>query len=306
MKLPKSSANWVSREMPHVPVLLNEILRLLNPRPGEFFIDGTVNGGGHAKAILGKIGKKGKLLGVDWDEKVLASCKEQMPSNGNAILVWGNYADLPEILRRNKLPRADGFILDLGFSSEQLASGRGFSFSADEPLFMTYSKSTRPLRERLPQINEKELADIIYRLGGERFAIRIAGAIKEAARRNPVRTSGELAEMIRRAAPKNYERGRIDPATRTFQALRIWTNNELGNLEKILKRLKEVLRPGGRIAIISFHSLEDKLVKESFRRGAREGWLMLLNKKPVTPSEEEIRNNPRSRSAKLRAAKIIK
>lgn len=279
--------------MTHTPVLLNEVIRLLDPKLGEFFIDGTFGGGGHARAILRKIGSRGKLLGVDWDEETKAD-------------VIGNYADLPEILQERQLPKADGLFLDLGFSSDQLRSGRGFSFSADKPLHMTYSKETQPLQERLPQLTEKELADIIYRFGGERYARRIAKAIKEAERQKPIRTSGQLADIVRRALPKNYERGRIDPATRTFQALRIWTNNELGNLEKVLGRLREILRPGGRVAIISFHSLEDKLVKEAFRRGAKEGWLEILTKKPITPSKEEISQNPRSRSAKLRAAVLLK
>lgn len=291
----------------HIPVLLNEVIRLLDPKPGEFFIDGTINGGGHAHAILQKIGRGGKLLGVDWDERAIVSLREiwqSQTNRRNVILVRGNYAGLPEILAEKGLPQADGLLLDLGFSSEQLASGRGFSFLMDEPLLMTYSENTRSVREKLPQTTEKELADVIYRFGGERFARRIAKAIKESARKRPIRTSGELAEIVRRAVPKNYERGRIHPATRTFQALRIWANDELGNLEKALGGLKEILRPGGRVAIISFHSLEDKLTKDAFRQGAKDGWLMLLNKKPITPLEEETKRNPRSRSAKLRGAKI--
>lgn len=308
--------------MKHTPVLLNEVIRLLDPKPGEFFIDGTIDGGGHAKALLEKIGPKGKILGIDWDEEVLANCKERMANRKNVILLNGNYADLPEILQENKLPKADGLLLDLGFSSEQLESsaggGRGFSFSANEPLLMTYSKEARPLWERLPTLSEKQLADILYRFGGERYARRIAKAVKEAERKHRILTSEELAEIVRGAVPGNYDlpanslrrrrwqagRGRINPATRTFQALRIWTNDELGNLEKILGKLKEILRPGGRVAILSFHSLEDKLVKEAFRRGIKEGWLELLNKKPITPSEGEIKTNPRSRSAKLRAAML--
>jgi 16S rRNA (cytosine1402-N4)-methyltransferase len=298
----------------HIPVLLEETIRLLNPQSGEFFIDGTVNGGGHGSEILKRILPTGKLLGIDWDRAVIAKAREKISEKSQVpiselqnhlILECGNYADLPRILAKKKLPKADGLLLDLGFSSEQLASGRGFSFSADEPLFMTYSETTRPLRERLPQTTEKQLADIIYRFGGERYARRIARAIKESARGKPIRTSGELAAAIRRAVPRNYERGRIDPATRTFQALRIWTNDELGNLEKILGELGEILRPGGRVAVISFHSLEDKMVKEAFRRGEKEGWLAPLNKKPVSPGLPEIKRNPRSRSAKLRGALLL-
>jgi 16S rRNA (cytosine1402-N4)-methyltransferase len=292
--------------MTHTPVLLNEVIRLLNPQPGEFFIDGTIDGGGHSAEILKRILPGGKLLGVDRDESAILRLKSEFKSyKPNLILTAGNYADLPEILGRKKLPRADGLLLDLGFSSEQLTSGRGFSFSVDEPLLMTYSRATRPLRERLPELSEKQLADIIYSFGGERYARRIAKAIKEAERKKRIRTSGELAAIVRGAVPKNYERGRINPATRTFQALRIWVNDELGNLKKVLGELREILRPGGRVAVISFHSLEDRAVKEAFRRGVKEGWLTLLTKKPVFPEEEEIKRNPRSRSAKLRVGRMV-
>jgi 16S rRNA (cytosine1402-N4)-methyltransferase len=223
-------------------------------------------------------------------------------------LVHGNYADLPVILRAKKLGKADGLLLDLGFSSEQLEnSGRGFSFSEralDEPLLMTYSDDCEPVRAILRRISEKELADIIYQLGGERRSRQIAKAIVERRRRKPIETAGDLADIVRGALPKSYERGRIDPATRTFQALRIYANGELENLEKMLGELPEILKPGGRVAIITFHSLEDKIVKENFKQLARVHFAEIINKKPIIASREEIEHNPRARSAKLRAIRL--
>ena len=285
----------------HTPVLLHEVVKFLEPSPWGFFIDGTIDGGGHAAEILKRISPGGMLLGVDWDETMIAG-KTQ---NKNTVLVHGNYADLPEILKNEKLPKADGLLLDLGFSSEQLeASGRGFSFMKNEPLLMTYDSSRKPVKEILREVNEEMLAKIIFEFGGERFSRKIAKAIKEKERRKRIETTGELSETIRSAVPGNYERGRIEPATRTFQALRIYANDELGNLERVLKNLPEILKRGGRAAIITFHSLEDRIVKNSFRDMQRQNILNILTKKPVTPSREEMRENPRSRSAKLRAAVI--
>jgi 16S rRNA (cytosine1402-N4)-methyltransferase len=294
----------------HVPVLLQEVLEILDPRPGDFIIDGTVDGGGHAAAILEKIGPAGKFLGLDLDETMLTDCKARIvPRRGIALLV-GNYADLPEILVREKLGKANGLLLDLGFSSEQLQrSGRGFSFgeaSRDEPLLMTYDNSRPSARELLKNISEKELADMLAGLGGERYAKRIARAIVLRRRKKDgIVTSGDLADTVRAAVPKGYEHGRIDPATRTFQALRIRANGELENLQKVLGSLENILISGGRVAVISFHSLEDRIVKQSFRAMAQESKLELFTKKPIIPSREEITANPRSRSAKLRTAKLI-
>lgn len=294
--------------MSHTPVLLNEVLDVLDPKPGEKFVDGTVDGGGHAEAILEKLGPKGKLLGVEWDEKVLATGHARLGARKNAKIVHGNYADVSEILKKEKFGAADGLLLDLGFSSEQLAeSGRGFSFSEasrDEPLLMTYDDSREPVRDILRQTKEADLANLIFEFGGERQSRRIAKAIIEHGRRRRIETAGELANVIRSALPKNYERGRIDPATRTFQALRIYANDELGNLSHILRELGSFMNPGGRVAIITFHSLEDRIVKNAFRDMAKEGSAVLIMKKPIVASREEIRENPRSRSAKLRGIKL--
>ena len=281
---------------------------MLDPRPGDFIIDGTVDGGGHAEAILERIGSDGTLLGLDWDESMLADCRSRLAGRSGALLLLGNYADLPEIMEREGLARADGLLLDLGFSSEQIArSGRGFSFSDDsrnEPLLMTYDDARVPARDILAAVSEKELADMLRDLGGERYAAKIARAIVLRRRKGRIATSGDLAETVRAALPGNYEHGRIDPATRTFQALRIAANGELENLERVLGSLGQIVAPGGRAAIISFHSLEDGIVKRAFRTLAKESKGELLAKKPVVASRGEIIANPRSRSAKLRGIKI--
>lgn len=297
----------------HQPVLLQEVIQYLNPQKGDFIIDGTIDGGGHAAAILKRVMPNGTLLGVDWDKSMIGLAEEKIAKSltpkaesVKIILEEGNYADLPEILKKNNLPKADGLLLDLGFSSKQLESGKGFSFSKDEPLVMTYGDNRKPAAQILKDLKERELADVIFRFSGEKYSRRIAKAIKERLKEKQILTSGELREVVAGALPRNYERGRIDPATRTFQALRIYANDELGNLERVLKNLQAILKPGGRAAIMSFHSLEDRIVKNAFREYARIGIAEVLTKKPVVPSEEEIKNNPRARSAKLRAAELAK
>lgn len=290
----------------HTPVLLNEAISLLEPKTGEFFIDGTFGGGGHAKAILEKIGDEGKLLAVDWDKNVLINWEKEFFGK-NIILVNDNFARLPEILAEKNLEKAKGLLLDLGFSSTQLEySNRGFSFNKDEPLLMTYNDNSKPVYQILAEISQEELEKIIKNFSEERFAYKIARKIIERNKRGDIlKSSKELADLIKEILPKNYEKGRIHPATRTFQALRIYANKELENLEEILKNFDKILKPGGRIAIISFHSLEDRLVKNYFRALSKDGKLRLLTKKPVVPAQTEIENNPRSRSAKLRAAQLI-
>lgn len=294
----------------HIPVLLNEVLELLKPESGEFFIDGTIDGGGHARALLEKLGPKGKLLGIDWDESMIEKLKnnpefEKAVASKRLVPVSGNYADLPAILEKEKLPKADALLLDLGFSSEQLeSSGRGFSFMKDEPLLMTYSDSSVPVKDILKRIDEKELADIIFQLSGERFSRRIATAIKKSERAKKIETTGELIEVIKSVLPGSYERGRIEPATRTFQALRIYANDEFKNIESVMEKLPEILNPGARVAVISFHSLEDRILKKCFRQMDKEGKAEILTPKPVRATRKEISGNPRSRSGMLRAIKL--
>lgn len=287
--------------MAHIPVLLHEVLEILDIRPQSFVIDGTVNGGGHARAMLSKLGERGQLLGLDLDPTSVTELSREMGNERRVEIIHGNYADLPRLLAGRNPPTADGILLDLGFSTNQLEGmERGFSFGRDEPLRMTYDPTQEPVRDILKRITEDELSEILFSLGGEKMRKRIAHGIKSAVRRKGIETSGELADVVRTLVPKNYERGRIDPATRTFQALRIFANRELENLKTFLAEIPRILSPGGRVAIISFHSLEDKLTKIFFRDYEKSGVAKQLTKKPITPSREEVESNPRSRSAKLR------
>lgn len=319
--------------MAHIPVLLKEVVEVLNPQPGEFFIDGTIGSAGHAIEILKEILPKGRLLGIDWDKNNLRIAEERIKKafakdaknlfgKGSRItLVYGNYADLPEILKsfrdkKFKSLKANGLLLDLGFSSEQLESadrrtGRGFSFLKNEPLDMRYNipnvsqmksnQSQVTAAEVVNSFGEKELADIFWKYSGERFSRKIARQIKEDRKKKKILTTFDLVETVKKAVPKNYERGRIHPATRIFQALRIYVNDELGNLERLLKNMDKIIENKGRIAVISFHSLEDRLVKNYFRQMNAERKAEILTKKPIIPTRREIAENSRARSAKLRA-----
>lgn len=273
----------------------------MNPKPGENFIDCTIDGGGHAKEILKKISPDGKLLGIDLDEEMIKNTRAEI-KNENLILVNDNFKNLKKITEEKKFSPVSGILIDLGWSSIQIEkSGRGFSFLKDEPLDMRYSNFRMTAAEAVNQLSEKDLADIFWQYGEERFSRRIAKKIVETRKKKRILTTLDLVEAVKAAVPGKYERGRIHPATRVFQALRIYVNQELENLKAVLPQAVEILAPGGRLAVISFHSLEDRIAKNFFREMKKEGRLEILTKKPIVAGEEEIKLNPRARSAKLRA-----
>jgi 16S rRNA (cytosine1402-N4)-methyltransferase len=287
----------------HLPVLLAGVLEGLAPRPGGRYIDGTLGGGGHAAALLEASRPDGRLLGIDADQDALIASRARLePFGKRAQIVHGNFRTIGAIAEAHGLVRVDGVLLDLGVSSHQLDSpSRGFSFQGDAPLDMRLDQSEGPTAADLIQeLPEGELADLIFRYGEERGSRRVARFIGEARRRGRITSTGELAAVVARALGGRH--GRIHPATRTFQALRIAVNDELGSLEAALPQAVGLLAPGGRLAVISFHSLEDRIVKLFFRAEAAQGRLQILTKKPIEATEEEARSNPRSRSAKLRVA----
>ncbi len=283
----------------HIPVLRNEVLEYLQPRPGQIVVDGTLGGGGHARALAERVAPDGFVLALDRDPHALAAA-EQTLAGLPIKIAQANFCDLPEVLRSLQLPAVDGVLLDVGLSSDQLADAtRGFSFDARGPLDLRFDPTEGEAAwQLLARIREEPLADLIYQYGEERFSRRIARKIVEVRRSEPIRTADQLARLVRSCLPRG-PRHQIDPATRTFQALRIAVNDELGSLKRALERLPGCLHPQGRMVVISFHSLEDRLVKEAFRTDPR---LVRLCNKPVRPSESECADNPRSRSAKLRAA----
>ena len=287
----------------HIPVLFAETMAALGLKEGGAVIDGTCGGGGHSAGILARIGPSGRLLAIDWNEHAVRGCSAAYDLDRRVTCAMGNFGDIKEIARLAGFPPADALLLDLGISSDELMhSGRGFSFQEDEPLMMTYNDAQEPVADLLRDIEEDDLTKIIRAYGEERYAGRIARAIKERGRAKPVETTGELAAIVERAVPR--PRGgysRIHPATRTFMALRIFANEELENVKQIIKAIPGIMAPGGRVAMISFHSLEDRIVKHSFRELAKEKGAEVLTKKPIVANEEEVRANPRSRSAKLRA-----
>ena len=284
----------------HQAVLPEEVIEWLAPQPGGTFIDGTLGGGGHTRLLAEKVGKDGLVVGLDRDPVVVARAEEQLQGLPVAV-AHANYADLPEVLAELKLTQVDGILLDLGLSSDQLADHhRGFSFAADGPLDLRFDPSSgQPAWQLLARLAERPLADILYRYGEERHSRRIARRIVQQREKQPIRTAEQLAQIVRASTPRLKGRTRIDPATRTFQALRIAVNEELKWLEVALERLPGYLAPGGRLAVISFHSLEDRLVKNGFREDPR---LEVLTPKPLVASEQEVAENPRSRSAKFRVA----
>ena len=288
----------------HEPVMVAEVLEHLAPARGGVFVDCTVGYGGHTRAMLDA--GTSRVIGLDRDPDTLRQAAAALASEESRVeLVHSDYRRLDEILDARGITGVDGILADLGVSSMQLdEAGRGFSFRRDEPLDMRMDRSSGlTASEMIRDADERTLADVIYEFGEERHARRIARAIVEARDRSAVDSTGRLAEVVRRAVPrKGYSR--IDPATRTFQAVRIWVNRELEGLDVFLTQAARRLRPGGRMAVIAFHSLEDRIVKHTLRSLQATGdiGLTIRTKRPVVPSEAEVERNPRARSAKLRVA----
>jgi len=287
----------------HVPVLLDQVVHWLVPRPGQTIVDGTLGGGGHTQALAAAVGNDGLIVALDRDPAVIDAAERNL--RGLSIkLVQANFCDLPEILEQLEIEAVDGIVLDLGVSSDQLADrSRGFSFSAGGPLDLRFDPlSGEPARRLVNRFSAEHLQQLISSYGEERYARRIAEAIVRRRRERPIETAEELADLIRRCVPRTPDSERIDPATRTFQALRIAVNDELKSLEIALRRIPDCLRRGARMAVISFHSLEDRRVKEAFRGDGR---LKALTPRPIRSDEEETARNPRSRSAKMRVAEKL-
>jgi len=289
----------------HRPVMVREALEFLKVEPDGIYIDATVGAGGHAEQILKVLeGGSGRLLGIDRDPEALRIAHERLRNFGERVkLVEGNFAEIDALHAASFLPPVTGTLADLGLSSMQLESAeRGFSFSRPGPLDMRMGSGELTAEEIVNRTPERELADLIYKFGEERHSRRIARAIVKA---RPFRLTTELAQVVMRAIPSRAGLHQIHPATRTFMALRLAVNRELENLERFLDKVLGVLAPGARVVVISFHSLEDRIVKESFRRWQREACARILTKHVVRPTPEEARENPRSRSAKLRASEKI-
>ena len=286
----------------HLPVLTAEALQFLQPERGGVFVDCTVGLGGHASALLSAGATR--LIGLDRDQDALALARGVLaPWHERAALIHADYRELDEVLDGLDVSLVDGALADLGVSSLQLdGPGRGFSFQRDEPLDMRMDRTSGDAAaDVVARSSESDLADAIFRFGEERFSRRIARAIVNARREAPIETTGRLAAIVRRAIPRRGAM-RIDPATRTFQALRIWVNRELDGLDRFLEAAARRLRQGARLVVVSFHSLEDRIVKHTFRALAQREVITVLTKRPVMATDEEVRRNPRARSAKLRAA----
>lgn len=305
-------------DTPHQPVLYKEIIHALQPRRGGRYVDGTLGAGGHARGIMEACAPDGQLLGLDVDPQALAIARKTLaPYEGRVHLAQASYTTLSTQLQRLGWSGVDGILLDLGASSMQFDTPeRGFSFMQDAPLDMRFGPhAAQTAADIVNSYSERELADLLYEFGEERDSRKIARAIVRA---RPLHTTRELVAAIEAVSPRRGDR--VHPATRTFQALRIAVNEELASVEAVLPQAAAGLRSGGRLAVISFHSLEDRIVKEFFREQSkdlvnppyeriyeeeRKATLKEVNRKPITPSEEETRNNPRARSAKLRIAEKI-
>lgn len=307
----------------HVPVMVREVIDYLNCLPGKTYVDGTLGGGSHAQAIMEAIGPSGRLIGIDRDPDAIAYAGKSLRRfKPNIQIFHDNFTHLPQILSRLHTTGVDGILLDLGLSLYQLeGSGRGFSFMRDEPLDMRMNpEQGHTAAAIVNRLSGKDLADLIAEYGEEPWAVRIAKSIVAARRRQEIRSSLQLAEVVEKAVPARHRRGRIHPATRTFQAIRIAVNQELEALEEFLDEAVNLLNPGGRLCILSFHSLEDRIVKERFKALARgctcpphfpmcvcgkTPQVSILTKKPARPGPAEVQANPMARSGRLRVAERL-
>jgi 16S rRNA (cytosine1402-N4)-methyltransferase len=292
----------------HIPVLVEEVMDLLGCGPHKSYIDATLGGGGHALEILRRSSPDGVVIGIDWDEEAIGEAKRALVPFGDRIKIFReNFIRFPDLLEALNLSQVDGILLDLGLSSLQLEKKeRGFSLKGEGPLDMRMDQRIdRTAADLLNELSFQELESTLLEFGEERWAKRIAKAVVIEREKKRVETTQQLRQIVYRAIPRRFHSRKIDPATRTFQAFRIHVNRELENLRKMLETGWTFLKGGGRMCVISFHSLEDRMVKETFRRLDRDGVMREITKKPITPSEVERRRNPRSRSAKLRCAERV-
>lgn len=297
--------------MEHKAVLLHESIENLNLKPGAIYFDGTLGGAGHSMKVCSDFGKKVWIIATDRDRIAIDNAKTLFSKvHCNSDFILSDYRDINKVLESLNVKKVDAILLDLGLSSDQLdSSGRGFTFKKDEPLLMTFSEN-KDVKVTAGVIlnnwSEENIADILYAYSDEIYSRRIAKAIVEARNKKEIKNTHGLVEIIGNAVPAKYKRGKIHFATKTFQALRIAVNDEIGALKEGMENGWNVLNKDGRMAIISFHSVEDREVKNFFRDKSKAGLGKLINKKPIVPSESEVRENPRSRSAKLRVIQKIK
>jgi 16S rRNA (cytosine1402-N4)-methyltransferase len=297
--------------MIHIPVLKDESLDGLNIQKGDVIVDGTLGGGGHTFEIIKRFGQDVKIIGLDLDVDAKVRTESLIgDTSNNFIFKNSGFQDIDKVLEDLKIEKVDKILLDLGISSFQLeVAGRGFSFLKDEPLLMTMKKDPKDedltAKDIVNTWDEENIADIIYGFGEEKYSRKIAKAIVEARKDKEIETTFDLVKIIDQAVGRNYKGMRIHPATRTFQALRIATNSELTNLQEVIKKGFDKLSEGGRIAIITFHSLEDRIVKRAFIDLKEKGLVKIITKKPIIPSDQELKLNPRARSSKLRLLEKI-
>jgi len=300
----------VAEETLHIPVMSYEVIDYLSLAPGKIIVDATMGTGGHSLEILKRITPAGKLIGIDRDEDSLAICRKRLSEfAGNCEFVHANFVDLDQVLEKLGIDKIDGIVFDLGISTYQLKDiERGFSFQEEGPLDMRLDKSSYiSAYDLVNNLNENEISNMLWSFGQERWHNRIAHLVIEERRNQPISTTKQLANLVMRAIPHRYRRGyyRIHPATRTFQAVRIAVNRELEILESAIKKASVVLRKQAKICVISFHSLEDRVIKHTFRALKADGLINIITTKPMTPTATEVEVNPSSRSSKFRVAERI-